>query len=501
MLNAKWILLILVLSQVFLYAARIPMQRAIRSLGEAVSGAFAQAAKWWKDLAREMTKRSRELVLESGRESAEAKIAREFHRIEGTFARDLAEFPTLSRKLDDLIAKADADYRECGVTPPPTPQWMDLVNTVNNMPKIGSDGVARKFVDEIQKAVVEAEKKAHAEFREVTNRRHKILSGMSTQWAEIRKVLQLAAQSASVAVASTSRIDGYMQRYEQILDQDKNTNRVLGWVTMRIFLISGLVMAVALGGAFINFQLIALPMSELVPAGSRLMGLPVPSIAALVLVLMEIAAGIFVLEMLGVTSLFPQLDSLSSRKRRGILAVAFCGLFLLASIESSLAVLREQIVEAESALKQSLAGAAEETAVRPIASNITVIGQAVLGFVLPWILAMIAIPLEMLINTAGPIFLMLFSVLAVLAGQTCRLVSDAFHHVTAIVNNLYDAYIIIPLRIEGALHRDRDLFDADRTERSDASFSTAEPMSERRTMRIGAKDRSTSDTREHEVVS
>ena len=57
--------------------------------------------------------------------------------------------------------------------------------------------------------------------------------------------------------------------------------------------------------------------------------------SALVLVLMEIAAGIFVLEMLGITNLFPQLDSLSSGKRKGILGVAFVGLLLLASIESS----------------------------------------------------------------------------------------------------------------------------------------------------------------------
>ena len=32
-------------------------------------------------------------------------------------------------------------------------------------------------------------------------------------------------------------------------------------------------------------------------------------------------------------------------------------------------------------------------------SRIPVIGQAVLGFVLPWILAMVAIPLEMLLDS------------------------------------------------------------------------------------------------------
>jgi hypothetical protein len=179
--DMKWILLIVLASQVFLYAARVPLQRAISSLGEALAGAFAHSAKWWKDLAREMTKRGRELALEHGRDGAEGKIAREFHRIDRSYARDLAELPTLSRKLDDLIAKAEADYATCGVTPPPAPQWMDLVSTVNNMPRIGSDGIARKFVDEIQKSVTEAEKKAHAEFRDLTSRRHKITVGGNPQ--------------------------------------------------------------------------------------------------------------------------------------------------------------------------------------------------------------------------------------------------------------------------------------------------------------------------------
>ena len=69
-----------------------------------------------------------------------------------------------------------------------------------------------------------------------------------------------------------------------------------------------IVLAVALGGAFINFQLIALPMSELVPAGARIGGLPVATVSALVIVLMEVALGIFLMDMLGITELFPKLS-------------------------------------------------------------------------------------------------------------------------------------------------------------------------------------------------
>src|SRR5438128_4524018 len=153
--------------------------------------------------------------------------------------------------------------------------------------------------------------------------------------------------------------------------------------------------------------MIALTISELVPSGSRIGGMPVSTVAALVIVLMEIAAGIFAMEMLGITSFFPKLDLLPSSRRRIILVVALAGLLLLACIECSLAVLREQIVESASALKASLAGVREQAVAGPASSRIPVVGQAVLGFILPWILAMVAVPLETLFPTGGHIALTL----------------------------------------------------------------------------------------------
>ena len=50
-------------------------------------------------------------------------------------------------------------------------------------------------------------------------------------------------------------------------------------------------------------------------------------------------------------------------------------------------------------LKMSLAGAESAAIGRGKHSKIPVIGQAVLGFVLPWILALVAVPLEMLLDS------------------------------------------------------------------------------------------------------
>jgi hypothetical protein len=152
------------------------------------------------------------------------------------------------------------------------------------------------------------------------------------------------------------------------------------------------------------------------------------------------------MEALLISSIFPQIAGMTTGKRRIILFASLLGLFFLASVEAALAVLREHIAETNAATAQALAGKAMEV-VSGGNSNITVIGQAVLGFVLPWILAMVAIPLEMLIESGqhvlGKILILLLNVLGYLIGALGYL----FSILMKAVIHIYDAYIIIPVQI------------------------------------------------------
>ena len=130
-----------------------------------------------------------------------------------------------------------------------------------------------------------------------------------------------------------------------------------------------------------------------------------------------------------------------------ILAVALGGLFMLACIEASLAILREQIVDSSNALKASLAGMSAPVA-NTATSHIPVIGQAVLGFILPWILAMVAVPLETMISTGGHIVLSVVAGLLHLGGFLSRLGGHAMRYTLAAARHVYDIYIVIPLQIE-----------------------------------------------------
>jgi hypothetical protein len=110
--------------------------------------------------------------------------------------------------------------------------------------------------------------------------------------------------------------------------------------------------------------------------------------------------------------------------------------------------LRESLAEAKTALDISLAGELAAT-VANVNSNITVIGQAALGFVLPWILAVIAIPLEMFIEASQHAFARFYTILITLLCYLASALAYVIEGVFNILVHVFDIYVIIPSQIAG----------------------------------------------------
>jgi hypothetical protein len=447
------LLLLWSVSQVLLYAARVPMHRALRKVGVAVGGALRLAARWVHGAALELRRRNSEVLLEAGRIEAEARLEREFQRLATTYTKELQGYPALHRRLDESVKKVEEDLQASTLVPPEAPGWPEAVQAVASMPKAG-DRTVQKVLEEIHRSAVAQEKKAREDWREAVSRRHGILAQGAAQWKAVRALLEQVNRSVGGVLATSSRVDGYMKTYQEIQRGEGTAERVLAASSLNLFVVSLFVVAVAGFGGLVNFQLVARPMSELVPGGGWVLGMPISTIAALVIVLMEVAAGIFVMETLGITHLFPRLSALAPSRRRIILVVALSGLFLLACIEASLAILREQLLEADKALALALAGETARGAERvaaPLLSRIPVIGQAVLGFILPWILAMIAVPLEMLVESGRHVLGRALALLLAGAGGLLRVAGHLLRYAVAVLVHAYDIYIIVPLQAERLL--------------------------------------------------
>ena len=441
-------------SVVFLWAARNPMLQLVKGFGEGLADGLEAISRRCGGVADQMQENGREVLLAAGTRDAQSRLDHELQRIDAGFSEQLGQYGRLQRRLDDTLITIDKDYQQGGVTPPEVPGWSAAVEAIANIPMAGDPNI-QKVLEGIRQSSENAEQKALAAYRADTTKRHKILGAMLPVWKEIRGLLGKMQDSVSLALESSNRINAFVEDYEKIRVDREESARALTYSAAKLFLVASGVLAIAFGAAFINFQLIALPMSELVPAGARVGSIPVSTVSALVLVLMEAALGIFLMDMLGITELFPKLGTIPHSRRRLILGLALVGLFFLASVESSLAILREQIVEAESALKLSLAG--EESRVVQSASQsvIPIVGQAVLGFILPWVLALVAVPLEMFLDSGRHIVASL-SVMSVRAiGGLAGGIAHVLRHLSGMIGNIYDVYIAIPLRIESMIAKGR----------------------------------------------
>ncbi len=429
---------------IFFYLGRHAAHAAIRVVFGSIHEALVQAAGLVLKAQERLLERNREVLLEMGRETSERTIEREFERVNSVVARDLSGYPALNRKLADQITRIDEDYRESTDVPPSPPEWTRAIEAVAAIPSNG-DPVVGKILVDIRRMFEKAHERAMREYRAASAQRHRLLHRMLPFWRRLDRTLSKVDGTIEGLEARSRAIDQQMERYEHVLAGSDQAARLLSASSMTHFITSLLVLVIALLGGFINFHLIALPMSEMVGAASHVGSLRVSDIAALVIILMEVAMGVFLMESLRITRMFPIIGTMDDRMRRRMVWVSFILLFTLASVESSLAYMRDLLAADREALTQSLAGlAVVEAEFRWIPS----VGQMVMGFMLPFALAFAAIPLESFIQSSRVVFGTCLGVSMRGLAAFLELLGGFSQNLGPVISHVYDLIIIIPLRLE-----------------------------------------------------
>lgn len=447
-----------------LYLSRKGVYYALRRVALLLSGSLRLQAQALVTLVNQMKSRNREVLLEMGKLQEERNIEREFHRVNALVSRDLSGYPELQKVIAEQITKIEEDYQESGEVTPPAPDWVEAVEAVANLKEAHKGNpVIGKILSQLHDSVVEEHKKSLSEYRDSMARRHRLLHTMMPHWRKLNNAIAGVGDSIKGLLKHAVMIDQHMSTYQEIRRGTDKAERMLKVSALTQFVISLFVILIAAGGAFINFQLIALPMSEMVAGASERFSFfgsvfTVSEVAALVIILVEMSLGLFLMESLHITRLFPVISSLEDRLRIKIIWILFIFLFVLAGVESGLAFMRDQIAADNMALRQSLLGSEAVTAVavnENINQYIPMIAQMLLGFILPFALMFVAVPLESLINS-GRIVLgdILVQVLHLIA-LVLRLVANAIRNIAELLIGLYDIVIFLPLWIETKLFSGR----------------------------------------------
>ncbi|MCK4739663.1 MAG: hypothetical protein KAT46_06910, partial [Deltaproteobacteria bacterium] len=437
------LLILILLLVVSLYIARSHAHKAILSFSRVIRNSLRLASHSLLQTQRRLNKRNKEVLLSTGASEVERAIEREFHRVDSVVKRDLGGYPALNRSLSDLVTKIDEDYGASTETPPPPPEWTKAVKTVADIPSSG-DSMVATVLKAIHKTIIDQDKKVMDEYRKSTKMRHALLKRMMPFWRKLTQTLSRVDKTITGLHERSRDIDKRMTEFEEIRRGTDTAVRTLTSSALTQFFISGFVLSIAIAGAIINFNLIALPMSEMVGGGSYIGPYKTSDIAALVIILVEISMGLFLMESLRITKLFPVIGALDDKMRTRMIYITFSILFILAGVEAALAFMRDIIAADMQALRQSLSA----TQGTHSGSLIPTIGQMVMGFILPFALTFVAIPMESFVHSARTVLgVVTEGVLRALA-FIMRLVGNITMSFSRAGVHIYDLIIFLPLGIE-----------------------------------------------------
>jgi hypothetical protein len=437
-------LILLTLLVTALYLARGTAHQAIHALSSALSRGLRLASHAVTHAEARLAARNRDVLLAAGREAKERIVEREFVRVGDTVRKDLANYPDMHRRLSEAIIRIEEDQEKAVEVPPEAPGWARAVEVVANL-DARNEGV--NILSDIHKSMVKAHGEAMEDYRKASGERHALLRRMMPDWRLIQETLGKVNTSVESVLARSLTIDRHMEEYDAIVRGEDRAVTVLSSSSVVYFFVSALVLAVATAGAAINFSLIARPMAEMVGGTSFIGAFRTADIAALVIIMVEVSMGLFLMESLRITRLFPVIGALSDKMRVRMIFVTFTILLLMASVEAGLAYMREVLLQDELATSSLLRGDAVASAINPHLW-ITTAAQMGMGFILPFALVFVAIPLETFVHSLRTVMgLLAIGILRLLA-LLLRILGNGSRHLGTLTQQVYDLLLFVPLWIE-----------------------------------------------------
>jgi hypothetical protein len=447
-----------------LYFSRTSLRAGLLQASNSLYRACRLGSAGLRQAERSLQLRNREVLLEQGRQTAERAVEREFERIDHSVRKELGDYPALHRKVSEAITTIEDDYQRSREVPPAPHAWSDAVVAIAAIPK--AEGMVTTMLESIKLSIESMEKDAMNAYRKDSHERHRLLSKARPHWQEMVRRLSGAESKLQRLLDRAGAIDNHMADYAAINRDSDSALRRLSSSSLTQFFISSFVLAIAVGGAIINFNLIARPMAEMVGGTGAIGSMKVADIAALVIIMVEVSMGLFLMESLRITRLFPVISSLDDRLRVRMIWISLGILTSLAMVEAGLAFMREILVQDELATASMLRGESAAMAAPPF-MWITTAAQMGMGFVLPFALTFVAIPLETFIHSLRTV-LGMFTVAALRALATIlRVMGTIFRGLGPFLAEVCDAIACLPLWLEGKLQRAATAEDKSTTKTKD----------------------------------
>lgn len=435
-----------VVALIALFLARKPVHQGIYSLARFFHQSLRLAANAVAAAETRLQQRNREVLLTAGREASERHIEREFDRIDSAMKKELAQYPALHRKLCEQLTAIDEDYVRSAEVPPEPTNWPKAIKAVAEIPA-KQDTVVSDVLEIIHSSMRKAEAKALEAYRESARERHLLLKRMMPAWRSILTSLGRVNKTVTAVQQRAKLIDRHMDRYEEIIQGSDRAQRMLSSSSLAQFFISAFMLAIAAAAVLVNFHLIARAMTEVIGGASYVGNFTIADIAALVIILVEIAMGLFLMECLRITRLFPVISALHEKLRTRMMWAAVALLLLLTTVEAGLAFIREPLLQGDLAARVQ-AGQEMVATTAGGAYWIATAAQMGMGVILPLALIFVAIPLESFIASARTVIGIIAAFSLRLLSVILRVAGSGILSAGSLLVRAFDILIFFPLWLE-----------------------------------------------------
>ena len=434
-----------------LYLGRRQCHQFLKAIAQLLFAIFRSMSQELTRAKQILAARNHEVVIEQTRAQLERKLERDFHRIYLVLEKDLAGYPELQREIHEQITIIEEDYQNSAEVPPPTPDWVNAVTALASQLDDQQNKATSKILEEIHETSKAHKKVVMEEYRDSVRTRHKFLHTMLPHWRTLNRRMESISSSMEGLFQRAREIDQQMDEYEVIRTATDESVRSMRSSALSTFFIASIGMVITVGGILVNYNLIALPMAEITGGAGVVMGYPVYEIAAMVVVFVQIGLGLCLMDALRITRIFPVIGYLDDRLRRRLIWVVSILLVVLASLEGSLAFIREH-VQADMLTTRAFLSQGEETVatvgLRFTQAWVVTVAHTVMGLLLPLALVFAAIPFEGFMRSGRVVLGDTTCVLLDIFASVTRILGVACVKLSQVLVNSFDLIIALPLFLE-----------------------------------------------------
>lgn len=435
---------------VVLYAGRRWIEPFVLALFQGLDRLLRFSGRSVRAVARHVDRRHRDYLRSMARQHLDHRLHRELRGLHDRVTRDLGGYPVIQRAMHEQIQRLERDYHAAEDALPAEPPWLHTVAKLAGNPPKGDPAVTR-VLESIHDGLQQASRAAMDQYEATSRKRLDLLRDMLPAWWELAERLRGVEHAIQGVTARSRQVDELLAR-RQTLDEGGprvDVGLTVGAVGRTV--VSGALLVLMVLAATVSFYLIERPMAEAFGATDRIGPWALSHLAAVLLILMAVAAGLLMSETRRLTGLLPALGTLDLRPRRRLFWGGLLVLLVVAGLHGAMAFTRDLFSARDQLLALIVAGEAD--LLGSMLQWIPMLTKTVIALFLPLFLALAAVPFEAFLRhgrvVVGALLALILHLLGFALGFATRLV----RWVAALVSRVYALLIFVPVRLEAQIRQ------------------------------------------------